>query len=261
LASAWPRSLPAATGHRQPDQRKRLPRVKSQAQTVERHKVAAWMLPWLRSRWRSWHRRANLGCQAANAGPTGGGSACTGGPPCGRGDRGCPSAFRAVRPFPVRVATGSPWRARVEWTVSGRTCGVRKAVRSWRPSWTPDTTARTSDGDQACGRSGIEHGCRWSRRTGPDAGSGWGWPKGACALPSCPVRDVDAAWLAVAGWPEAWSVAGRWRCPPLRRRRPDGVCTHRLGGHIELGVSGRPDGRGVRHVRRPASHCRVSQRN
>jgi hypothetical protein len=33
LASAWPRSLPAATGHRQLDQRKRLPRVKSQAET------------------------------------------------------------------------------------------------------------------------------------------------------------------------------------------------------------------------------------
>jgi hypothetical protein len=46
---------------------------------------------------------------------------------------------------------------------------------------------------------------------------------------------VDAAWLAVAGWPDAWSDAGRWRCPPLRRRRPDRVRTHRLGGHIELG--------------------------
>jgi hypothetical protein len=62
-------------------------------------------------------------------------------------------------------------------TVSGRidrTGGVRKPVRSWRPSWTPDTTARTSDADQACGGSGVEHGSRWSRRTGPGAGRGWG---------------------------------------------------------------------------------------
>jgi hypothetical protein len=71
-------------------------------------------------------------------------------------------------------------------------------------------------------------------------------------------QDVQAAWLAVAGWPDAWSDAGRWRCPPLGRRRPDRVRTHRLGGHIGLGVSGRPDAREVRHVRHPASHCRVS---
>jgi hypothetical protein len=34
LASAWPRSLPAATGHRQLDQRKPLPQVKSQAKSL-----------------------------------------------------------------------------------------------------------------------------------------------------------------------------------------------------------------------------------
>jgi hypothetical protein len=69
---------------------------------------------------------------------------------------------------------------------------------------------------------------------------------------------VQAAWLAVTSWPDAWSDAGCWRCPPLSRRRPDGVHTHRLDGHIELGMSGRPDAREVRHVRYPASHCRVS---
>jgi hypothetical protein len=31
-----------------------------------------------------------------------------------------------------------------------------------------------------------------------------------------------------------------------------------VGGHVELEVSGRPDARVVRHVRRPASRCRVS---
>ena len=36
-------------------------------------------------------------------------------------------------------------------------------------------------------------------------------------------QDERAAWLAVAGWPGAWSDAGRWRCPLLGRRRPDRV--------------------------------------
>jgi hypothetical protein len=50
----------------------------------------------------------------------------------------------------------------------------------------------------------------------------------------------------------ALEVSAAWPSPsgPVR--------THRLGGHLELGMSGRPDGREVRHVRRPASHCRVS---
>jgi len=34
-------------------------------------------------------------------------------------------------------------------------------------------------------------------------------------------QNEQAAWLAVAGWLGAWSGAGRWRCPPLGRRRPD----------------------------------------
>jgi hypothetical protein len=34
-------------------------------------------------------------------------------------------------------------------------------------------------------------------------------------------QDEQAAWLAVAGWLGAWSGAGRWKCPPLGRRRPD----------------------------------------
>ena len=115
------------------------------------------------------------------------------------------------------------------------------------------------DGDQACGRSGIEHGRRWSRRTGPGAGSGWGWRSEHVHYR--PVRSGPgwAGSVVVRGrLAGAWSDAGRWKCPPLGRRCPDWVRTHWLGGHLELGMSGRPDGREVRHVRRPASHCRVS---
>jgi hypothetical protein len=160
------------------------------AWTVERHRVAAWSLPWLRSRWQSCHRRANLGCQAAHAGPTGGARRVPGGPPCGGGDRGCPNAFRAVRPFPVRVASG-------RHGVPGGVDGVRPDRPDMRcPEGCPIVVSMVDAGydradigpDQACGGSGIEHGCRWSRQTGPGAGSGWGWPKGACALPCCPVR-------------------------------------------------------------------------
>jgi len=59
---------------------------------------------------------------------------------------------------------------------------------------------------------------------------------------------------AVAGWPDAWSDAGRWRCPPLGRRRPDRVRTHRLGGHIELGCpADRTLERSAMSVGRPAT--------
>jgi hypothetical protein len=67
---------------------------------------------------------------------------------------GYPNACRAVRRSPVRVPSSSATVCRVEVTVSpgsvrparyDRTRGVRKAVRWWRPLWTPDRTARTSD--------------------------------------------------------------------------------------------------------------------
>jgi hypothetical protein len=64
-------------------------------------------------------------------------------------------------------------------------------------------------------------------------------------------------WLWPAGQAHGRTLGGGW-CPPLGRRCPDRVRTHRLGGYLELGMSGRPDGREVRHVCRPASHCRVS---
>ena len=233
------------------------------AWTVERHQVAAWSLPWLRSRWQSCYRRANLGCRAAGAGPTGGGSACPGGPPCGRGDRGCPNAFRAV----VRSLSAS---LPVHHGVPGGVDGVRPDRPDMRcPEGCPIVASIVDAGHDRADigrgpglrRSGIEHGRRWSLRTGPDAGNGWGWPKASMAqcrpVLSGQGQDVQVAWLAVAGWPEAWSDAGRWRCPPLAAAVQTGSRPS-AGRSPRTGVSGRPDGREVRHVRRPASGCRVS---
>jgi hypothetical protein len=55
-------------------------------------------------------------------------------------------------------------------------------------------------------------------------------------LPCCPVRARTCrprGLPSTAGWPGGWADAGRWRCPPLGRGRPDWVQTHRLGGHLE----------------------------
>jgi hypothetical protein len=159
------------------------------ASTVERYQAAAVVTvalavlplprrPWLPSRKRRPHRR---------------GSACPAGRHCGRGDRGCPKACRAVRPFPVHVASGSPWRA-------GGGDGVR-----------PDTTGqavsgRLSDRGVHRGRRTEPRGHRTGTRladvpassTGaggdvqadPGAGRDWGWPKASMriAVLSCPVR-------------------------------------------------------------------------
>ena len=115
----------------------------------------------------------------------------------------CRSSVPLSASHPVRLACP------VEGTVSGRTRpGMRcpEPVRSWRPSWTPDTAAWTLDGDQAGGRFGTaglaEGGHAHCRLSGQS-------------------QDEQAAWLAVAGWLGAWSGAGRRRCPPLGRRRPD----------------------------------------
>ena len=198
--------------------------------------VAAWSLPWLRSCWQSCHRRANLGCQAACAGPTGGARRV----PVGRlavvAIEGCPNAFRAVRPFPLSVASGWPWRA----GGSGRT---RRGERC--PDGCPIVASivdaghdRADSGTEPGLRTFcIEHGYRWPRRTAPDAGSG----TMRITVLSGQGQDVQAAWLAVAGWSGAWPDAGCWEVPPLGRRRPDQVQTHRRGGHLELGMSGRPD--------------------
>ena len=69
-------------------------------------------------------------------------------------------------------------------------------------------------------------------------------------------QDEQAAWLAVAGWLGAWSGAGRWRCPPLGRRRPDrsvpiGAVTLNWGGPADRTVE-----RSAMSVARSA-HCRM----
>jgi hypothetical protein len=150
-----------------------------------------------------------LGCQAANAGPTGEGSACPGGPPCGRGDRGCPNAFRAVRPFPCPHRFRFGWRARWRGRCPaghGRACAVRNL----------------SDRGVHRGRRTRPRG-HWTGTRLADVPARLGLAEGGhahCRL-SGQGQDEQAAWLAVAGWLGAWSGAGRWRCPPLGRRRPD----------------------------------------
>jgi hypothetical protein len=70
--------------------------------------------------------------------------------------------------------------------------GVRMAVRSWRPSWTPDTTARTAGRNPACGRSASSTGA------GGHDGRLPMLVAGPCALPFCPVR---ARTCRPRGWP------------------------------------------------------------
>ena len=152
---------------------------------------------------------------------------------------------------------------RVEWTVSGR---IRRGGRC--PEACPIGVSIVDAGyDRA--DIGRGPGLRMLRHRAWGAGGhdgrvpmlvAAGVAEGSMhiAVLSGQGQDVQAAWLAVAGWPDAWSDARRWRCPPLGRRRPDRVQTHRRGGHLELGMSGRPDAGGVRHVRHPASRCRVS---
>jgi hypothetical protein len=129
---------------------------------------------------------------------------------------------------PVRIASGPAGVPAggdgVRPDTTGHACP--EPVRSWRPSWTPDTTARTSDGDQAGGRSGA-------------AGVG---RRRACALPSCPVmarmsrphgwpwpagqthgRTLDAegvrrltAAVRTGSRPIGWAVTLNWGCPADR---------------------------------------------
>jgi hypothetical protein len=130
--------------------------------TVERHQPAAWLLPWLRSRWRCGHRRADLGCQAANAGSTGGARRVLAG-------RLVVVAIEDVRtpsvPFVCSLSASLP----VRHGVPGGVDGVRPDTTGRRcPNACPIVASMVDAGhdradigpDQARGRSGIEHECR-----------------------------------------------------------------------------------------------------
>ena len=108
--------------------------------TVERHQVAAWSLPWLRSRWQCCHRRSQPWfAKPQTPAPQQGARRVPAGRLRGRGDPGCSSAFRAV----VRLLSAS---LLVRHGVPGGGDGVR-----------PDTTGqavsgRLSDRGVHCGR-------------------------------------------------------------------------------------------------------------
>jgi hypothetical protein len=199
------------------------------AWTEERHQAAAWSLPWLPSRWQCCHRRADLGCKPQRR-------------PHRRGlgvSRRAAFVVVAIEdvrmplvPFvrsPVRIASGPAGVPAggdgVRPDTTGHACP--EPVRSWRPSWTPDTTARTSDGDQAGGRSGA-------------AGVG---RRRACALPSCPVM---ARMSRPHGWPwPAGQTHGRTLDAEGVRRLTAAVRTgsRPIGWAVTLNWGVRPTGR------------------
>jgi hypothetical protein len=233
------------------------------AWTVEGRQGAAWSLPWLRSRWQCCHRRASLGLPSAKRRPHSGGLGVS------RRAVFVVVVIEDVRMPSVPFIVSCPrrfWFAMacpVEGPVSGR---IRRGRRC--PEGCPIVASIVDAGHD---RVDVGRG-PGLRPFGHRAWVQVVTPGGSPVLVAAGVsrrsmriavlfgqgQDERAAWLAVAGWPGAWSDAGRWRCLPLGRRCPDRVRTRRRGGHLELGVSGRPDGREVRHVRRPASHCRVS---
>ena len=217
------------------------------AWTVKRHQAAAWSLPWLRSRWQSCHRRATLVAKPQT--------------PAHRWRLGV--SWRAAlwswrsrmsERLPSRSSVACPRRFRVRHGVPGGVDGVR-----------PDTTGRR------CPKALSDRAVHGGRRTGPRTSDG----DQACGVPASNTgaggHDGQVPMLVAAGVGRREHAHCRavrsgvrtcrprgGRCPPLGRRRPNQVRTQRLGGHIELGMSGRPDAREGRHVRHPASHWRVS---
>ena len=196
--------------------------------TVERHQVAAWSLPWLRSRWQCCHRRSQPWFAKPQT-PT--------------HSRGLGVSRRAdfvvVAIQDVRVPS-VPWFAscphrfwfamacRVEGTMSGR---IRRGRRC--PEGCPIVVSIVDAGHDRVD-IGRGPGLRTFRhRAGVQVvtmGGSRCWERLRLAEGSRRIvvlsghgQDERAAWLAVAGWPGAWSDAGRWRCPLLGRRRPDRV--------------------------------------
>ena len=143
---------------------------------------------------------------------------------------------RSPCPHRFRFRWRARWRGRCP-AGHGRACAVRNLSdrgvhreRRTRPRghW---TGTRLADVPARLGLAEGGHAhCRLSGQARMSRQPGWPWPAGR-RMVGCWALEVSAAWPSPSG--------------PVR--------IHRLGGHLELGMSGRPDGREVRHVRRPVS--------
>lgn len=182
---------------------------------------------------------------------------------CGCGCRGMSECCRADRPSPVRVPSGSAIARPKEVHVSAQTRPGMRCPEAYPRHVRLDAGHGTADigrgpglrtsAMEACGHDGRVP-MRWQR-----AGVG---RRPLCALSSCPVRSGHARMSRPRAWSAATRMVGRsaLEVSASGRSQAGRIRAYWPGGHIGLG---RPADRtvgGFRHVRRPASHCRVSAR-
>jgi hypothetical protein len=205
--------------------------------------VAGWL------RWRSQcpHHRADIGCRAASAGPTGG-VRRTGSRLRGCGCRGCPNACRAVRRLSASRCPVSGVRCPL-WGVRVRASRVRasrvrvRPVRAGGVLWSASVRGGPTvwDGRLCRGRPPVSASGRSSAQVRRD------WSGGGCAGPS---GDVGRDLAAVLGCARAAAAATFDRLPTRtagwRRGSPVGWLKDHGGGavratfaHVLDGYAGR----------------------
>jgi hypothetical protein len=150
------------------------------------------------------------------------GSACPAGRLCGRGDQGCPSACRAVRPFPVRADTTGH-------AVSGRLSDGGVHCGRWtrpRGHWTGPGLQRFRH--RAWGRLGRRRVGRWAL----EVSAAWPSPSGRSRGPPC---RRPASHCRVS---EAEPIGGDGVQAGVRRRHPGGSGRLPGCGHVRQGWRG-----------------------